>query len=210
MGRTRNILKQRCFKKGHQFHSKRSAINTPVTTVTANNRGWIPRLTPEEYSKVVKKTPTCQVDTPGAEGQSGSSKILRPKGRQQQFHRGHQLPENKDKNSEMRLLHQGKYILMWNECIQLHAQYSVDCRIPQFEINKEEKWGLCWRQSLSCKHCGYTSPLYKLYQEIPSHSRGRKAAAPNYGLQVGLQESTIGNTKARWLLACTNTPPPQR
>ena len=49
---------------------------------------------------------------------------------------------------------------------------------------------------------------YKVYDEVTLASRRPKAAAPNHGLRVGLQESTCDNTKARVITADTNTPPP--
>jgi hypothetical protein len=53
--------------------------------------------------------------------------------------------------------------------------------------------------------------MFKLYKELPREGkRGPRGCAPNAGLQIGLQESMIGNTKARVILASTNTPPPGR
>ena len=61
---------------------------------------------------------------------------------------------------------------------------------------------------MACIHCTYKSPVYKLYSEVPKVGRGAKAAACNVGLQVGLQDTPIGNVRARFLIAATNTPPP--
>ncbi|MEG7521476.1 MAG: hypothetical protein M3H12_00005, partial [Chromatiales bacterium] len=52
--------------------------------------------------------------------------------------------------------------------------------------------------------------MYKLYTEIETGKKGRKPAAPNVGLQVGLQESTTGNAKGRLILTCLNLPVPNR
>lgn len=40
--------------------------------------------------------------------------------------------------------------------------------------------------------------------------RGRKAAVPNVGLQVGLQDCPVGNAKARYLLAASHIPCPSK
>ena len=38
--------------------------------------------------------------------------------------------------------------------------------------------------------------------------RGVKPAVPNVGLQIGLQDTPLGNSKARYLLAACHIPPP--
>lgn len=38
--------------------------------------------------------------------------------------------------------------------------------------------------------------------------RGRRAAVPNVGLAIGIQDSTIGNKKAQQILASSHIPPP--
>ena len=42
--------------------------------------------------------------------------------------------------------------MMWNDCIQLHAEQSNGCT-PRFSIANERKIGLAWQQSLHCVHC---------------------------------------------------------
>ena len=56
----------------------------------------------------------------------------------------------------------------------------------------------------------YQSGMYKLYDEVDTGSCGQKPATSNVALHVGLQDSTIGITKMRNILAATNTPPPSR
>lgn len=68
-----------------------------------------------------------------------------------------------------------------------------------------------WKQALQCSNCAYKGSLHKLYEEVSSAGRrGAKAAAPNVGWQVGLQETPMGNSKSRVLLAAANVPPPSR
>ena len=75
-------------------------------------------------------------------------------------------------------------------------QHSVrergECVTPRFTVAREIKVGLCWQCCLWCMKCGYTSKMYKLYHEVETGKRGRKPAARNIGLQVGLQECTTG------------------
>lgn len=108
----------------------------------------------------------------------------------------------------MRLIHQGKCTDMWNSCFRQHS--TTNCLIPHFTVIKEVKKGLCWSQALKCVRCGYTSKLFKLYDEVPSLSRGPKVGIPNIGLAMGLQDTTIGNTKANLLFTYMNTPPPSK
>ena len=96
---------------------------------------------------------------------------------------------------------------MWNTSFSEHTSKGK-CDKPHFTIRQEVKYGLGWKQSLACINCDYVSKLYRLYCEVASDTRGARSATCNVGLQVGLQDSPIGNSKARMLIASTNTPPP--
>ena len=50
--------------------------------------------------------------------------------------------------------------------------------------------------------------MFKLYHEVPTEKAGQRSAAPNVGLQVGLQESTTGIAKGRVIIASLDVPPP--
>ncbi|XP_062577982.1 uncharacterized protein LOC134239870, partial [Saccostrea cucullata] len=78
------------------------------------------------------------------------------------------------------------------------------------DLATEERRGLGSRLGLCCTTCGYASRRYNLYEEVESKTRGRKAATVNYGLQVGLSQTPIGNDGMRKILLSTNTPPPSR
>lgn len=52
--------------------------------------------------------------------------------------------------------------------------------------------------------------MYKLYTEVSTGRSGQRAATTNVALHVGLQDSTIGTTKIRHILAAMDTPPPSR
>lgn len=171
------------------------------------NPQWLPRLTKEQFSRVAKWSASeSHYVIPNADGGTGGNKLLRPKPAEKdsvQQYSDH-IPEGR----EMRLVHQRMNHDMWNSCMGEHAIFS--CCAPYFEVHKEVKRGLCWSQSLKCVNCSYVSKMHKLYEEIPSNKRGPKVAAPNMALAVGLQETTIGNTKAQFLIASTNIPVPCR
>ncbi|KAH3709712.1 hypothetical protein DPMN_069175 [Dreissena polymorpha] len=66
------------------------------------------------------------------------------------------------------------------------------------------KWGLGWRERLLCTRFKYVGKHYKLYNEVPSSTRGRKAAPINVGSQIGVASTSIGNTGFRRILNTTN------
>ena len=99
--------------------------------------------------------------------------------------------------------------LMWNDCIQLHAEQSKGCT-PRFSVANERKIGLAWQQSLHSVNCQFKSGMYKLYDKVPTGGHGQKPATTNVALQIVLQDSAISNTKMCYLLTSVNVPPPSR
>lgn len=220
MGRKKTWLSKYKFQKGHpclapaykfqKDHPCLAPAYSPGSPALSHDedtsRTWMPRMTQEDHSLVVKLDPKGRPSLPDADGVCTGAKVLRPKSRLEdttkQYLHG-------DGSGEMRFLHRDKTTEMWNLCILDHAErVGYKCGVPQFEIHKEKQKGLCWIQSLRCTLCDYISLPHKLYEEVPSRARGPKYAKPNLGLQVGLQECAIGNTKARILLLSTNSPAP--
>ena len=107
----------------------------------------------------------------------------------------------------MCLLNVEKNAIMWNDCIQLHAEQSNGCTL-RFSVANERKIGLALQQSLHCVNCQFKSGMYKLYDKVPTGGRGQKPATTNVALQIGLQDSAISNTKMYYLLTSANVPPP--
>jgi hypothetical protein len=164
-------------------------------------------MTVEDYSLVVKKAPDGSLSTPDVDGESSGIHVLRPQPGNEEGPTSSYLEG--DGNGDMRLLHMDKLVEMFNTSITEHGcQPDATCPCPQFEVADEIKKGICWKMSVKCKCCKYTSVRYNLYEEVASNKRGPKYAKPNLGLQVGLQETPISKTKARVLFACMNTPPP--
>ena len=98
---------------------------------------------------------------------------------------------------------------MFNEAFQQHGQETSECDGKlTWDMDTEERRGLATRIRLKCEKCSYLSNMYNLYMELPSKTRGRRPAAVNYGLQIGLSQTSIGNSSLRKILMATNTPPP--
>ena len=128
----------------------------------------------------------------------GGAKLLRPThGPEDDDITSPYLQPTTETNTEMHLISTSR-----NTDISL-----TTCRVPHFTVYRQVKRRLCWKHALKCTKCGYTSRLYKLYEEVPSKARGPKFASPNVGLQVGLLESAM---QSRVLLASSNIPPPNR
>ena len=109
-----------------------------------------------------------------------------------------------------RLLHLRTTAQMWNEAFAEHLRFSPNCSsgFLNWDIEREVKVGLCWREGLGCSKCQYKSKLYKLYEELPCNTRGRRPAKLNRGLHVGLSQTSIGPASLAKILCSINTPPP--
>jgi hypothetical protein len=191
-------VRKRGFRKGHvgyvTWMRSRAVQEDGESLVT-----WMPRLTEVEFERVAKVTPGGLIEIPDAEGRCREGKLLRPK-HDDDDESSYLKPD--DSREEMQE--------MYNDCIQQHSTEQNMCAIPEFTICREVKVGLCWQCAPRCRKCGFTSSLYKLYNEIETGKRGRKPATPNVGLQVGLQESMTGNVTGRVILTCLNLPVPNR
>ena len=198
----------RRFKRGHPYWGPQNAATSE--TRQTNRSMWLRRLNMDEYSRVVHVTPGGLLTVPDADGVCGNSKILRPRpDKCPDLTDSYLQTEETDGVSEMRLLNMQKNVAMWNECFTEHAT-NTTCISPQLEVHNERQVGLCWKMSLHCLHCEYQSGMHKLYTEVDTGSCGQKPATSNVALHVGLQDSTMGITKMRHILAATNTPPPSR
>ena len=113
---------------------------------------------------------------------------------------------NQNSNS---LLNLGKLMNMINDVTSLHQDCRPGCRGPlQWNLKSEDRRWLATKMGILCTSCGYISGRYTLYEEVETKSPGRKAAAVNLGLQVGLSQTPLGNDGMRKILLSTNTPPP--
>ena len=87
-----------------------------------------------------------------------------------------------------------------NTCIQEHRNISLECDTLEIDIANYIPWGTSCRFARKCTHCDYISERMPMYDQIESARRGPKAARTNMGLQLGLQDTPIGNERARLLM----------
>ena len=210
MAKKKNCWRSKGFSKGHAVHKPQSSttdLDSPSEEAdgSCDESKWLPRMSYDDYSMVVKTAADGGLCTPDVDGVDSAIHVLRPKPKSTDETTSDYLKG--DGKGEMRLIHMDKLMEMFNKSIQEHMDLS--CELPHFEVASETKKGLCWKMALKCNNCKYVSIQYKLYDEVISNGkRGPKFAKPNLGLQVGLQETPISKSQARVLLACMNTPPP--
>ena len=100
---------------------------------------------------------------------------------------------------------------LFHQASKEHVTMSPECHGKLvFNDNQSRQWGLAWQMSLSCNVCTYISNRKKLYREVEENKRGRKAAAINRGLQVGLSKNRVANYGAREIITSVNVRPPYR
>ena len=97
---------------------------------------------------------------------------------------------------------------VFNEVLRLHQQATTDCAgLFAWDMATEERCGLGTRLAMRCKICSYVFKRYNMYKKVSTQSLGRKAATVDYGIQVGLRQTSLGNIGLRKILASANTPP---
>lgn len=100
---------------------------------------------------------------------------------------------------------------MFNSEIKSHNDSNKSCTGKlEFDGAGSRQRTLAFAERLKCTKCTYVSKYYKLYEEIVTGKRGRRAAKINVGLQLGLMSTPISNTGAIRILAHANMIPPHR
>ena len=160
------------FRKGHTFFTPGSRNNIVNDADECQQRKWLPRFTQRDYSLAVKDAGRGKMFLPDADGRCTGHGLLRPKSDAEPDISTQYL--DGAGGGEMRLIHKEKNVLMFNTCIAEHAEFA-QCITPTFTVHKEEKWGLCWRQSLRCTNCDYLSKTFNLYEDVASERPGRPA-----------------------------------
>ena len=98
---------------------------------------------------------------------------------------------------------------MFNTEIRKHTVENPTCSGDlNIDAENSRKWGLGWSERLRCSKCAYVSNYYKLYEEMESNSRGRRAAAINFGLQCGLMSYSLSNNGMQFILLSAKIIPP--
>ena len=110
-----------------------------------------------------------------------------------------------------RLINMERSAEVFNEVLRLYKQETPDCAgLFTWDMATEERHRFGTRLAMRCKICTYVSKQYNLYKEVSPQSPGRKAATVNYGIQVGLSQTSLGNNGLKKILASANTSPPSR
>lgn len=135
-------------------------------------------------------------------------KLLRPRIKETQGAAA-KTGEDGDETESYRLFHPGKTADLFNMGFLGHQQYSETCQGKLvFDENGECQKGMVWEERLMCKDCGFRSEFVDLFRSISTTKAGRRYAAPNVGLQIGLTHTSIGPTAFRQLCQAMNIPPP--
>ena len=109
----------------------------------------------------------------------------------------------------MKLFHPKKLEKLFNTAFIEHMQSVPGCAGPLLlDETHELKKGLCYKERIKCEKCAFTSKRQPMYEEIPSTSRGAKAAAPNVAVQVGLSHTPAGNSDFAHILNTAGVPAP--
>lgn len=185
------------------FKKKRVPFNkgckSPVTTNTSvrrpSARAICRMTTTSEELPTVSSTANIQI------GDDSSAMLLRPR-------RLKKTDTCEESFKGARIIDNEMLMDTMNRLYQEHNKTA--CEEPKFCIAKNEKWGLGWKYAFNCENCEFQSGTFKLYQEVKNNLRGPNAATLNLGLQAGLMDCPMGNTRARMLLTSMNIPPPAK
>ena len=99
--------------------------------------------------------------------------------------------------------------IMWNTVFKEHFQQYPHCDgFLEWDMSNEERWGMGNSESAICTKCPYKSKRFRLYNELNTGKRGRKAATVNVTLPAALSQTPIFSTSFRKINLRTNVPAP--
>ena len=170
------------------------------------------RITIKRYEKSVLddiafKTPAHDLSIPGADGEDGNAMILRP------------IPEEVTEeivdpcnnrrtgtgeysmDTGNMLIEKSRLMGAINTFMRAHLTHT-NCDDLEVDMVELQPWGLFTSVKFICKRCNYKSTHRdKLYEEVSTNKRGRKAASGNLRLALLNQDMTIGPTEVQLLFA---------
>lgn len=196
------------FQKGHVPANKGKTYKMPQSDQSDNCK--YVRMSQNDFELTVKGHGEDEFVVRDCDGAMCDMKLLRP------LEKTKCVLEDmcKSTNEEgelctMRLLQLKSVQVMFFEGYREHSMKSPTCTgMLCFDIHREKQRGVCWQEALKCDKCTFKTKLYKLYDEIPSSGRGRRAAVPNRSLQVGLSHSSMTISGLRTVLLSMNVPAP--
>lgn len=198
------------FKKGH------TPLYTCRNLESVDSPKRIVRLDDNEYQEVAGPSSRTNagpsVRQPTNElGESTDFLKLRPRLSKSYLDKYMDWDESDDNDDQTILVSMKKSAKFWNRVILEHKEVSPKCT-GELENDKErcQRRGLAWIGAAKCVKCGYQTDRFKLYNEVETGKRGRKAAEANVRLQVGLSKTGVGNTAAQYLVTSLNMDPPSQ
>ena len=203
--------KKSTFKRGQVPYNKGQPVDRCYTSMP-ERCSW-KRCSRQEFDKLTTQTREGGYTLTDAEGNLGSTRLLRPLTSSKQEIDSYKIPDTDRPNMESyKILHPKTVEKLWNTSIKAHHSQNAACDGELlFDEQVERQIGLCWQESLKCTKCGFTSDLQKLYKETEHRiqaKRGPKTASPNVGLQAGLMTTGVGNTGIRNVLLHMNIAAP--
>jgi hypothetical protein len=191
------------FKKGVQpFSQSNAEYGEKVESK------WTKRLSNCQFAKVCRTDSSGLVTIPDIHGASGTAKMLRPKPEEADPSPidVYQTPDNDTANIVANtniVVNRQKVMDMMNDVYLIHSKKSTECT-PKFKIDHIVLKGTTEKWILRCELCKFQSDTYPLYETVNSPKKGAKAATVNVGLQVGLQDTAMGQSQLRLLFAAAN------
>lgn len=200
------------FKKGHQ----QLYSNPKSQTVGVYKR--VVRLDKEVYQEVNERTANASATTTSADNTLNVPEnvpesqqeflSLRPRASKSYMKQYKEKSANAD---SYMLVHEQKNQTFWIKVTEEHREHFPRCKGQIIkDPERSQKVGTVWIIAAKCTGCTYRSEREKLYEEVDTGRRGRKAAAPNVRLQVALSKNSIGNTGMRHILSTMNVAPPSK
>ena len=176
---------------------------------TANYTKYIKRHDQDYFDDLVIQSPANPLSIPDADGRDGNAMILRPK--KSSNHSTQDYNDITEKNctssSGQYNIEEGSILVEKSKLLELinvfsKSHYDTDeCDNLCLDIIDIQPWGVFSSVVLTCKSCGSRSERTKLYKEVDTNKRGRKAAEGNLRLALIAQDMPIGPTEAQLLFA---------
>ena len=197
------------FKKGNIPANKGKTIQWKLDG-KENNSKYV-RLSKEDFKLTVKDGDDILVAR-DCEGDPCNIRLLRPHCRDvPMLDQMCSVVDDEAELASMRLLQLKNTQVMFFQCYKEHGERHVGCDgMLCFDMKREKKVGLAWQESLKCEKCTYMSTMYKLYEEVPSTGRGRRAAVPNVGVHIGLSHASLSMAGLRTVMMAMDVPPPSQ
>ena len=203
-----NIRKKTMFQKGRVSHFYGPQPEPKYEEPEDCEPLSIKRHKKSFLSDVAFKSPSNELSTPGADGVDGKAMILRP------------IPDEEgndvlvdpcndrasgtgEHNMDIgyMLIEKSRLLGGLNRFINAHKELDK-CDKLEIDMVELQPWGLFTSVKFVCKSCDFKTIKHdRLYEEVDTQKRGRKAAAGNLRLALLNQDIAIGPTEVQLLFA---------